>query len=112
LKLPQISNLDESTSKISHPYSNTTYTVENTKHEVCHLPFNDMPSCDIEYKNKNITFIDETNIYSPLHIKNIKKEKYKLNNLQAISFENSIANIINNQWLQYVGGAWGIDNLS
>ncbi len=56
-----------------------------------------MPSCDIENKNKNITFIDETNIYSPLHIKNIKKEKYKLNNLQAISFENSIANIINNQ---------------
>jgi hypothetical protein len=46
---------------------------------------------------KKKTFTDETNIYSPLHIKNIKKEKYKLNNLQAISFENSIANITNNQ---------------
>jgi hypothetical protein len=56
-----------------------------------------MPSCDIENDNKNITFIDETNSYSLLHIKNIKKEKYKLNNLQAISFENSIANITNNQ---------------
>jgi hypothetical protein len=84
LKLPQISNLDESTPKISHPYSNTTYTIENTKLELCHLPFNDMPSYDIEKENKNITFIDEINIYSPLHIKNIKKEKYKLNNLQAI----------------------------
>ncbi len=71
-----------------------------------------MSSCDIENDNENITFIDETNINSPLHIKNIKKEKYKLNNLQTISFENSIANITNNQWLKYVGGAWGIDNLS
>jgi len=97
LKLPQISNLDESTSKISHPYSNTTYKIENTKPELCHLPFNGMSSCDIENDNENITFIDETNINSPLHIKNIKKEKYKLNNLQTISFENSIANITNNQ---------------
>jgi hypothetical protein len=68
LKLPQISNLDESTSKISHPYSNTTYTIENTKPELCHLPFNDIQLCDIENENENITFIDETNIYSPLHI--------------------------------------------
>jgi hypothetical protein len=51
------------------------------KLKLCHLPFNDMQSCDIENKNYNITFIDETNIYSPLHIKNIIKEKYKLNNL-------------------------------
>jgi hypothetical protein len=35
-------------------------------------------------ENENITFIDETNIYSPLHIKTIIKEKYKLNDLQAI----------------------------
>jgi len=42
--------------------------------------------------NKNITFIDEINIYSPLHIKNIIKKKYKLNYLQAISFEIFIAN--------------------
>ncbi len=53
----------------------------------------------------NITFIDETNIYSPLHIKTIIKEKIKLNDLQAISFENFIANTTNNQLLQYVGGA-------
>jgi len=39
---------------------------------------------DIENENENITFIDETNIYSPLHIKTIIKEKYKLNDLQAI----------------------------
>jgi hypothetical protein len=56
-----------------------------------------MPSCDIENENKNITFINETNFYSPLHIKNIIKEKYKLYNLRAISFENFIANITNNQ---------------
>jgi hypothetical protein len=43
-----------------------------------------MQSYDIENENKNITLIDETNIYSPLHIKNIIKETYKLNNLQAI----------------------------
>jgi hypothetical protein len=97
LKLPHISNLDESTPKVSHPYSNTTYTIESTKLELCHLPFNDMPSCDIENENKNITFIDATNIYSSLNIKNVKKEKYKLNNFQAISFENFIANITNNQ---------------
>jgi len=65
LKLPQISNLDESTPKISHPYSNTTYTIENTKLELHHLPFSDMPSCDIENEDENITFIDETYIYSP-----------------------------------------------
>jgi hypothetical protein len=41
-------------------------------------------------KTKIKTFIDETNIYSPLHIKNIIKEKYKLNNLKAISFETFI----------------------
>jgi len=29
LKLPQISNLDESIQKISNPYSNMTYTNEN-----------------------------------------------------------------------------------
>jgi hypothetical protein len=40
-----------------------------------------MQSHDIENKNYNITFIDETNIYSSLQIKNIIKEKYKLNNL-------------------------------
>jgi hypothetical protein len=39
---------------------------------------------DIENEIENITFIDETNIYSPLHIKTIIKEKYKLNDLQAI----------------------------
>jgi hypothetical protein len=33
-----------------------------------------MQSYDIENENENITFIDETNIYSPLHIKNIIKE--------------------------------------
>jgi hypothetical protein len=66
-----------------------------------------MQSYDVENENENITFIDETNIYSPLHIKTIIKEKYKLNNLQAISFENFIANTINNQLLQYVGGAAG-----
>jgi hypothetical protein len=92
LKLPQISDLDESTQKISHPYSNTTYTIENTKPKLCHLPFDDMQSYDIENENENITFIDEINIYSPLHIKTIIKEKYKLNNLQTISFENFIAN--------------------
>jgi len=79
LKIPQISNLDESTSKISHPYSNTTYTIENTKFEIFHLPFNDMQSYDTKNENENITFIDETNIYSPLHIKTIINKKYKLN---------------------------------
>ncbi len=74
LKLPQISDLDKSIQKISHPYSNKTYTNENTKLELCHLPFNDIQSCDIEIKNKNVTFIDETNIYSPLGIKNIIKK--------------------------------------
>jgi hypothetical protein len=34
-----------------------------------------MPSCDIENENKNITFIDETNVYSPLHIKTFIKKK-------------------------------------
>jgi hypothetical protein len=74
------------------------------------MPFtiNDMQSYDIENKNKNVTFIDETNIYSSLHIKNIIKEKYKLNNLKAISFEIFIANTTNNQLSQYVGGAIGI----
>jgi hypothetical protein len=32
-----------------------------------------MQSCDIEIENKNITFTDETNIYSWLSIKNIIK---------------------------------------
>jgi hypothetical protein len=91
LKLPQISDLDELIPEISHPYSNITYTIDNTNPKLCHLPFNDMQSYDIENENENITFIDETNIYSPLHIKTIIKEKYKLNNLQAISFENFIA---------------------
>jgi hypothetical protein len=54
-----------------------------------------MQSYDIE----NITFIDETNIYSPLHIKTILKGKYKLNDLQGNSFENFIANTTNNQLL-------------
>jgi hypothetical protein len=36
-----------------------------------HLPFNDMQSHDIENDMKNITFIDETNIYPPLSIKNM-----------------------------------------
>jgi hypothetical protein len=40
-----------------------------------------MQSYDLENENENITFIDETNIYSPLHIKTIAKEKYKLNKL-------------------------------
>jgi hypothetical protein len=71
LKLPQISNLDESIQKISHPYSNITCTNENTKLELHYLPFNDMQSCDIEIKNKNVNFINKTNIYSPLGIKNI-----------------------------------------
>jgi hypothetical protein len=43
-------------------------------------------------ENENITSIDETNIYSPLRIKTVTKEKYKLNNLQTISFENFIPN--------------------
>jgi hypothetical protein len=68
LKLPQISNLDESIQKNSNPYSNMTYTNENRQCELCHLPFNDMQSYDIENENKNVTFIDETNIYSPLQI--------------------------------------------
>jgi hypothetical protein len=93
LKLPQISDFDELTQEISHPYSNTTYTIENTKHELHHLSFNDMQSYDIENENENITFIDETHIYSPLHIKTIIKEKYKLNDLQAISLQ--IQQIIN-----------------
>jgi len=63
-----------------------------------------MQSCDIEIENKNVTFTDETNIYSPLGIKNIINEKYKLNDLQAVSFENFIASTRNNQLLQYVGG--------
>jgi hypothetical protein len=67
-----------------------------------------MQSYDIENENENIPFIDETHIYSPLHIKTIIKEKYKLNDLQAISFENFIANTTNNQLLLYVGGAVGI----
>jgi hypothetical protein len=61
-----------------------------------------MQSYDIENENENITFIDETNIYSPLHIKTIIKEKYKLNDLQPISFEIFITNTTNNQLLQYV----------
>jgi hypothetical protein len=36
------------------------------------------------------------------------KEKYKLNNLKAISFEIFIANPTNNRLLQYVGGVVGI----
>jgi hypothetical protein len=40
-----------------------------------------------------------------LHIKNIIKEKYKLNNLQVILFENFIANTTNNPLLQYLGAA-------
>ncbi len=67
-----------------------------------------MQSYDFENENENITFIDETNIYSPLHIKTIAKEKYKLNKLQAISFEIFIPNTTNNQSLQYVEGAIGI----
>jgi hypothetical protein len=52
LKLPQTSNLDESTLEISHPYSNVTYTIDNTKPELHHLPFNDMQSYDIENENE------------------------------------------------------------
>jgi hypothetical protein len=29
---------------------------------------------DIENKNKNVTFVDEINIYSPSHMKNIIKK--------------------------------------
>jgi hypothetical protein len=108
LKLPQISKNDESTLEISHPYSNTTYTIENKKPKLLQVPVNDMQSYDIENENENMTFIDETNVYSSLHIKTIRKEKYKLNDLQAISFENFIANTTNNQLLQYARGAVGI----
>ncbi len=52
LKLPQTSNLDESTSEISRPYSNITYTIDNTKPKLHHLPFNDMQSYDIENENE------------------------------------------------------------
>jgi uncharacterized protein YbcV (DUF1398 family) len=45
----------------------------------------------LKNKNKNVTFINETNICSLLHIKNIIREKYKLNDLQVISFEIFIA---------------------
>jgi hypothetical protein len=55
-----------------------------------------MQSYHTKNKNQNINFIDETNTYSPLHTKNIIKEKYKLNYLQAISFENFIASTTNN----------------
>jgi hypothetical protein len=34
-----------------------------------------MQSYDFENENENITFIDGTNIYSPLHIKTIIKER-------------------------------------
>jgi hypothetical protein len=64
-----------------------------------------MQSYDLENENENITFTNETNIYSPLHIKIIAKEKYKLNKLQTISFEIFIPNTTNNQSLQYVEGA-------
>ncbi len=71
------------------------------KDKFAHLPCNDMQSYDIENENKNITFIDEINMYSPLHNKIIIKEKYKLNYWQAISFEIFIANKIR---IIYVGG--------
>ncbi len=58
----------------------------------------------LKTKNKNVTFINETYIYSLLHIKNIIREKNKINDLQVISFENFIASTRNNQLLQYVGG--------
>ncbi len=72
-----------------------------------------MQSYDIENENENenITIIDETNIYWPLHIKPIIKEKYKLNDLQPISFENLIANTTNNELLQYVGGVASINKI-
>ncbi len=57
MKFPQILNLDESIPKISHTYSNTTYTNENIKPKLHHLPFNDMQSYDIENENKNITLL-------------------------------------------------------
>ncbi len=106
MKLSQISNLDESTPKISNPYSNMTYTmkIHNVRYAIYHL----MTCNHMILKKKNVAFIDETNIYSPLHIKNIIKEKYKLNNLKAISFAIFIANTTNNQLLQYVGGVVGI----
>jgi hypothetical protein len=92
LKLSQISNLDESTPKISNPYSNMTYIVKihNVSYAIYHLI-----TCNhmILKKKNNVAFIDETNIYSPLHIKNIIKEKYKLNNFKAISLQ--IQQIIN-----------------
>ncbi len=50
----------------------------------------------LKTKNKNVTFINETNIYSLLHIKYIIREKYKLNYLQVISFEIFIASTRNN----------------
>jgi hypothetical protein len=49
---------------------------------------------------QTFTFIDETNIYAPLHITHII---FKLNNLQAISFQNFITNKTKNKLLQYVG---------
>jgi hypothetical protein len=38
-----------------------TYINDNTKLELCHSPFNDMQSYDIENENENenVTFIDE-----------------------------------------------------
>jgi hypothetical protein len=81
-----------------------TFLIVPPKDKFAHLPFNCMQSYDIEKKNKNIKFIDEINMYSPLHIKIIIEEKYKLNYLQAISFENFIANTKKIQLLQYVGG--------
>ncbi len=55
---------------------------------------------DIENENKNVTFVDETNIY--LHEKHHYKN-YKSNNLQAILFVNLIANTKKNL-LRCVGG--------
>ncbi len=60
--------------------------IHNVSNAVYHL----MTCNHMILKTKIKTFIDETNIYSPLHIKNIIKEKYKLNNLKAISFETFI----------------------
>jgi hypothetical protein len=51
------------------------------------------------------TFIDNINVYSPLSIKNIIEEKYKLKNLQVTLFKNFNESTTNYQILQCIGGA-------
>jgi hypothetical protein len=51
---------------------------------------------NIEIDYKNTTFIDNIKFYSPLFTKNIISKKYKLNDLQRISFENFIESTTTN----------------